>query len=82
MTPETQASELVNSFMTERVYVCIKQGTQYKEYYEHMALRSAKVYALMCVDKILNTINYMNEYNDFPKIVLFWNDVKNEIHKL
>lgn len=42
----------------------------------------AKEHSKICAKENLQMIEYLNKYNDFPKIVQFWTDVIAEINLL
>lgn len=42
----------------------------------------AKKHALICANEQIELIKYLNQYNDFSKILSFWKYVKSEITNL
>ena len=68
MTPKEKAEQLVDSFRNEII-------TYLNAF---MGIRNAKMCALICVDEILNILNFSLDFK-MNKSIKYWLDVKDEI---
>jgi hypothetical protein len=82
MTPKEKAKELVDKFYQRFPLTMDVITTRGDLSWEYDSWKEAKQCALIAVDEIIEFLLQASKYLAFPKQVMYWQEVKQEIEKL